>query len=115
MAQLQVYLFDSGLTVFSGRTHQLRVHSAHIGHKIVGDYTYSNREDCDTRRMMLHAHRLMVNMEEECLNIEAPDPFVTETDSSWIVEEEICSYSDAVAICEQFKETRDCSGICVKR
>ena len=33
--------------ILSGRTHQIRVHSAHIGHAIVGDTLYGGREnDC---------------------------------------------------------------------
>lgn len=97
----------------TGRTHQLRVHCAHIGHRIVGDYTYSDRQDCDTDRMMLHAHRLTVRMKHEQLDIETVDPFVIETDSKWTVSESVCSYRDAVAKCEEFKKTGDTSGIAV--
>lgn len=41
----------------TGRRHQLRVHCADIGHTIVGDYTYSNRQDVLPHRMFLHAFR----------------------------------------------------------
>lgn len=37
----------------TGRTHQLRVHSAAIGHPIIGDRLYGKRRDGE--RMMLHA------------------------------------------------------------
>ena len=39
----------------TGRTHQLRVHLAAIGHPILGDALYGGRE---SRRMMLHACRV---------------------------------------------------------
>ena len=45
------------LRLITGRRHQLRVHCAHIGHTIVGDYTYSNRTDLLPPRMFLHAYR----------------------------------------------------------
>jgi len=40
----------------TGRRHQLRVHMAHVGHAIVGDYTYCG--DGAAPRMMLHAWSL---------------------------------------------------------
>lgn len=46
----------------TGRTHQIRVHLAHIGHPVVGDTEYSRKrtEDLPARadRQMLHAARL---------------------------------------------------------
>ncbi|KKR17868.1 MAG: Pseudouridine synthase [candidate division CPR2 bacterium GW2011_GWC1_41_48] len=48
----------------TGRTHQIRVHLAFIGHPIVGDKLYSSRnkqkeaEDMGVMRHMLHAFRL---------------------------------------------------------
>jgi 23S rRNA-/tRNA-specific pseudouridylate synthase len=41
----------------AARWHKLRVHCADIGHTIVGDYTYSNRQDVLPYRMFLHAFR----------------------------------------------------------
>ncbi|MGI8847500.1 MAG: RluA family pseudouridine synthase [Candidatus Dormibacteria bacterium] len=39
----------------SGRTHQIRVHLAHIGHPLLGDPVYGRR---DAARLTLHARRL---------------------------------------------------------
>jgi 23S rRNA pseudouridine1911/1915/1917 synthase len=41
----------------TGRTHQIRVHLAAIGHPVVGDREYG-RPDDDLRRQFLHATRL---------------------------------------------------------
>jgi 23S rRNA-/tRNA-specific pseudouridylate synthase len=43
------------LTPITGRTHQLRVHMASIGHPIVGDHQYGRRE---ASRLLLHAEKL---------------------------------------------------------
>ena len=40
----------------TGRTHQIRVHMAHIGHPLVNDFLYGEREGDNTYR--LHCHRL---------------------------------------------------------
>lgn len=43
----------------TGRTHQIRVHFAHLGHAVVGDRTYGRRrEHIACPRQFLHAHRL---------------------------------------------------------
>jgi 23S rRNA pseudouridine1911/1915/1917 synthase len=47
----------------TGRTHQLRVHLASLGHPILGDPTYGGRKVCSVNgleipRVMLHARRL---------------------------------------------------------
>jgi 23S rRNA pseudouridine1911/1915/1917 synthase len=47
------------VTLETGRTHQIRVHFAAIGHPIVGDATYgSRREPGLSRRIFLHAGEL---------------------------------------------------------
>ncbi|MBU1178375.1 RluA family pseudouridine synthase [Patescibacteria group bacterium] len=45
----------------TGRTHQIRIHLAKIGHPIVGDQLYSfkqHRRECPLQRQFLHAFRL---------------------------------------------------------
>lgn len=64
------------LNPVTGRRHQLRVHCHEIGHRIVGDFTYSNRKDTDPRRMYLHALRLELNLEIEKIDLETRDPFL---------------------------------------
>jgi len=53
------------LQPLTGRTHQLRVHMAAIGHPIVGDGKYGGRDAFLTgtisRKMHLHARRLRVD------------------------------------------------------
>ncbi len=53
------------LQPFTGRTHQLRVHMAAIGHPIVGDGKYGGQEAFLTgsisRKMHLHARRLIID------------------------------------------------------
>jgi len=45
----------------TGRTHQIRVHMAHLGHPVVGDRVYgSNRNNVGYPRQFLHAHRLVL-------------------------------------------------------
>lgn len=58
----------------TGRRHQLRLHMAHVGNPIVGDYTYA--ADKHTYRMFLHAAALRLPLDElhvdEPLYMEAP-------------------------------------------
>ena len=53
------------LQPYTGRTHQLRVHMAAIGHPIVGDGKYGGKEAFLTgtisRKMHLHARRLRID------------------------------------------------------
>ena len=47
------------LTLHTGRTHQIRVHMAHIGHGLVGDVTYGWRNaKIAVERPLLHAYKL---------------------------------------------------------
>lgn len=78
------------LIFYLGRPHQLRVHCDHIGHRIVGDYMYSNRQDTLPYRMMLHALRLKFNE----LDILSKDPFTSDKDELWKVTDTINTYNN---------------------
>jgi 23S rRNA pseudouridine955/2504/2580 synthase len=64
--------------LYSGRTHQIRVHAAHAGHPVAGDDKYGNREfnqmlkGFGLSRLFLHAARLKVPLGEEWQTFEAP-------------------------------------------
>jgi len=44
--------------IITGRTHQIRVHFAAIGHPIAGDHTYGRRQEPEPPRLWLHAAEL---------------------------------------------------------
>jgi 23S rRNA pseudouridine955/2504/2580 synthase len=70
----------------TGRTHQIRVHLAHLGFPIVGDAKYGDfesnhalarvRGEVSFKRMFLHAQRLVLHhpLTRQALTIEAPLP-----------------------------------------
>lgn len=60
----------------TGRSHQLRLHLAGIGHPIVGDHFYAYLEDLQEPRLLLHAHTLeLSDRHNNPLAFEAPLPF----------------------------------------
>ncbi len=70
----------------TGRTHQIRVHLAHIGHPILGDRTYGKFDtptfaDWPIPRVMLHAQRLTLNHPHTgkplTISVEPPRDFQT--------------------------------------
>ena len=46
------------LVLDTGRTHQIRVHLAHLGHPLVGDFLYGKEEPERIPRPALHSYRL---------------------------------------------------------
>lgn len=42
------------IRLFTGRTHQIRVHLSHIGHPVVGDFLYGEE---NAPRLFLHSHK----------------------------------------------------------
>ena len=59
----------------TGRTHQLRVHLAHLNAPILGDRVYGKLSDC---RMMLHAQKLEITLpsgERKVFEAAVPDEF----------------------------------------
>lgn len=81
----------------TGRRHQLRVHCLHIGHTIIGDYTYSERKDCEPHRTFLHSFRLIIDSEIERIDVRTNDPF-TESDprNQWTATDCIRTMDDDV-------------------
>ena len=49
----------------TGRTHQIRVHLAAIGHPVAGDRVYGAKASSHFPRQFLHAHRLAFNLPSE--------------------------------------------------
>lgn len=76
----------------TGRTHQLRVHLAHIGHPIIGDTLYGSTTSVavSSQRFLLHAYALRVKLpsETEKATYVAPIP---EDMSSYISDDELSS------------------------
>jgi len=66
--------------ILTGRTHQIRVHAAHIGHPLAGDRKYGSdafnkqMREQGLRRLFLHAERLVLDhpVTGHVLRIEAP-------------------------------------------
>ena len=65
------------IKLYTGRTHQIRVHAAHAGHPIAGDEKYGDKsfnqhlKNNNLRRMFLHAYRLSFTL-NKAYSIEAP-------------------------------------------
>jgi 23S rRNA pseudouridine1911/1915/1917 synthase len=60
----------------TGRTHQIRVHMAHIGHPLVGDGLYGGSMESGLGRQALHAFRLAFThpITGEALDFASPLP-----------------------------------------
>lgn len=67
-------------TLGTGRTHQIRVHAAHIGHPLAGDPKYGDREmnkryrDMGLQRMFLHAAHMSFDLDDRAYSFSAPLP-----------------------------------------
>ena len=64
------------LRLFTGRTHQIRVHLSHIGCPIVGDYLYGREEESLPGRFALHSAYVSLTqpVTGERIEIESPLP-----------------------------------------
>lgn len=65
------------VTPHTGRTHQIRVHLADVGHPLLGDRTYGDRKDpILVPRQMLHAWKVRLThpLTGNTLNLTAPQP-----------------------------------------
>ena len=60
----------------SGRTHQIRVHAAHMGHAVVGDPLYGTfqKPHQKGRELYLHAQRIRFADQNQTITAEAPVP-----------------------------------------
>ncbi len=60
----------------TGRTHQIRVHCAHIGHALVGDEMYGAKVTDNIKRAALHCEKVKINhpVTNEVLTFEAELP-----------------------------------------
>lgn len=64
--------------IVTGRTHQIRVHAAHLGHPVAGDLKYGDAEfnqsmkQLGLRRMFLHAQGLSLRLGEGKIAARAP-------------------------------------------
>lgn len=58
------------LTLHTGRTHQIRVQSAALGHPVVGDQKYG--QGSDGPNLLLHAYQLQFSFKDEMYCINAP-------------------------------------------
>ncbi len=81
---IEVLGYQDGLSllsvrIFTGRTHQIRVHLKHIGAPVLGDAVYGNTKinaKYKAARQMLHAHTLRFNhpITQKPLELTAPPP-----------------------------------------
>jgi 23S rRNA pseudouridine955/2504/2580 synthase len=68
------------VTLGTGRTHQIRVHAAHVGHAVAGDAKYATREDLQhfrklgLKRLFLHAARFEFELDGRAYSFSAPLP-----------------------------------------
>ena len=64
------------LTLETGRSHQIRVHMAHLGHPVAGDFLYGTELACLPGRFALHSARIRLThpMTGEVLEITSPLP-----------------------------------------
>lgn len=70
------------VTILTGRTHQIRVHAAHLGHPIAGDPRYGDTDfnqrlhELGLKRMFLHAHALAFDWPDtgEAVLVSSPLP-----------------------------------------
>ena len=62
------------LRLETGRTHQIRVHMAHIGHPVAGDFLYGREDAALPGRFALHSAYLALDWNGERMAWESPLP-----------------------------------------
>ena len=75
--------------ILTGRTHQIRVHTKHIGHPVCGDPIYGSSKGAKVPRLMLHAYSLSFTHpstgERMTFTAELPEEFLRGMKSHGIV------------------------------
>ena len=61
--------------ILTGRTHQIRVHMAFLGHPVAGDSTYGGAKKIPENRQMLHARKLLLPHPASGETLEISSPF----------------------------------------
>lgn len=46
------------VSILTGRTHQIRVHMAYVGHPVLGDLVYGRKNNLKIDKQMLHSYRI---------------------------------------------------------
>ena len=73
------------IKTLTGRTHQIRVHCAHIGHALVGDEMYGAKASEYMKRAALHCYKVKITHpitnEEKIFTAELPEDFEREISS----------------------------------
>jgi 23S rRNA pseudouridine1911/1915/1917 synthase len=69
----------------TGRTHQIRVHLASVGHPVAGDTLYGAAGHAGTDRFFLHAHRIAIHQPTSGEAIEVVSPLALDL-KAWLDE-----------------------------
>ncbi len=81
------------LRLLTGRTHQIRVHMAHLGHPLLGDDFYGGKTD-RIARQALHAADVSfihpVTGERMAFSLPIPEDMVSVVREPWTVREKLC-------------------------
>ncbi|GIW07957.1 MAG: putative RNA pseudouridine synthase [Dehalococcoidia bacterium] len=75
------------LNLITGRTHQIRVHLAAIGHPVVGDTVYGRPRKNGPPRQFLHAHRIGFRRPRDGAWIEVESPLPPDL-ATWLERQE---------------------------
>ena len=60
------------VNIFTGRTHQIRIHLSHLGHPVVGDEWYCKPACKQHLRQALHCHKIHLTQTGETFTAPLP-------------------------------------------